>query len=144
MPVCGRVRGTAFANEFALPGGGTLAIGFGKQRGLLFFLKIVIFAIFSISIQNFKLFCFISVKNIFGILMAAQPPGPARTHARTPSRSMGAPGRPSGPGHGQALAGLVLAVFGGRAGVSRPESGDRSCGSSTARPPTRGAARWPE
>lgn len=33
MPVCGRVRGTAFANEFALPGGGTLAIGFGKQRG---------------------------------------------------------------------------------------------------------------
>lgn len=33
MPVCGRVRGIAFANEFALPGGGTLAIGFGKQRG---------------------------------------------------------------------------------------------------------------
>ena len=48
------------------------------------------------------------------------------------------------PGPGQALAGLVLAVFGGRAGVSRPESGDRSCGSSTARPPTRGAARWPD
>ena len=33
MPVCGRVRGTAFVNEFALPGGGTLATGFGKQRG---------------------------------------------------------------------------------------------------------------
>ena len=39
---------------------------------------------------------------------------------------------PRAPGPGQALAGLVLAVFGGRAGVSRPESGRRSCGSSAA------------
>lgn len=31
--VCGRVRGTAFASEFVLLGGGTLAIGFGKERG---------------------------------------------------------------------------------------------------------------
>src|SRR5574340_122342 len=28
---------------------------------------------------------------------SALPPGPARTHARTPSRSMGGPGSPSGP-----------------------------------------------
>ena len=34
-----------------------------------------------------------------------------------------------GPGPGQAVAGLVLAVFGGRAGVSRLECGRGSCGS---------------
>ena len=28
---------------------------------------------------------------------SALPPGPARTHARTPSQSMGGPGSPSGP-----------------------------------------------
>ena len=39
------------------------------------------------------------------------------------------------PGPGQAVAGLVLAVFGGRAGVNRLECGRGSCGSSTARPP---------
>ena len=67
----------------------------------------------------------------------------ARTHARPPGQ-WGLLEDPRAPGPGQALAGLVLAVFGGRAGVSRPESGRRSCGSSTARPPTRGAARWPD
>src|SRR5574340_421363 len=67
----------------------------------------------------------------------------ARTHARPPGQ-WGLLEDPRAPGPGQALAGLVLVVFGGRAAVSRPESGDRSCGSSTARPPTRGAARWPD
>ena len=38
----------------------------------------------------------------------------------------------------------VGGVRGGRAGVSRLESGRGSCGSSTARPATRGAARWPD
>lgn len=35
MPVCGKVRGTRFANEFALLGGGTLAIGFGREGPLV-------------------------------------------------------------------------------------------------------------
>ena len=74
---------------------------------------------------------------------APRPRAHARTHARPPGQ-WGVLEAPRAPGPGQALAGLVLAVFGGRAGVSRPESGRRSCGSSTARPPTRGAARWPD
>ena len=74
---------------------------------------------------------------------APRPRAHARTHARPPGQ-WGLLEDPRAPGPGQALAGLVLAVFGGRAGVSRPESGRRSCGSSTARPPTRGAARWPD
>ena len=84
----------------------------------------------------------------------AAPRGPGGAGAaggiQESGRAAGAKGpllvgkKPRAPGPGQALAGLVLAVFGGRAGVSRPESGRRSCGSSTARPPTRGAARWPD
>ena len=67
----------------------------------------------------------------------------ARMHARPPGQ-WGVLEAPRAPGPGQALAGLVLAVFGGRAGVSRLESGRGSCGSNTARPLTRGAARWPD
>ena len=76
---------------------------------------------------------------------SAQPPGPARTHARTPSRPMGGPRSPSGH---QARPGAcwsgVGGVRGGRAGVSRLESGRGSCSSSTACPPKRGAAHWPD
>ena len=65
---------------------------------------------------------------------SAHPPGPARTHARPPGH-WGVLEAHRAPGPGQAVAGLVLAVFGGRAGVSRLECGRGSCGSSTARPP---------
>ena len=58
----------------------------------------------------------------------------ARTHARPPGH-WGVLEAHRAPGPGQAVAGLVLAVFGGRAGVSRLECGRGSCGSSTARPP---------
>ena len=74
---------------------------------------------------------------------SAHTPGPARTHACPPGHWVVLEALRA-PGPGQTLAGLVLAVFGGRAGVSRLESGRGSCGSNTARPPTRGAARWPD
>ncbi|CAD7015488.1 unnamed protein product [Ceratitis capitata] len=51
----------------------------------------------------------------------------ARTHARTPSRSMGAPGRPSGP---RARPGACWSGIGGVRGAGRrqqPESGRGSC-----------------
>ena len=67
----------------------------------------------------------------------------ARMHARPPGH-WGVLEAHRAPGPGQAVAGVVLAGFGGRAGVSRLESGRGSCGSSTARPPRRGAACWPD
>ena len=48
------------------------------------------------------------------------------------------------PGPARRLLVWCWRCSGGRAGVSRLESGRGSCGSSTARPPTRGAARWPD
>ncbi|CAD7015489.1 unnamed protein product [Ceratitis capitata] len=53
-----------------------------------------------------------------------RPPGPARTHARTPSRSMGAPGRPSGP---RARPGACWSGIGGVRGAGRrQQAGVRS------------------
>ena len=72
------------------------------------------------------------------------PPTRPHTQARSHSRSLGCPGNPSGP---RALPGGCWSGVGGvrwRAGVCRLVSFRRSCSSSTACPPRRGAAFWPD
>ena len=72
------------------------------------------------------------------------PPPMPRAHTRMPSRSLGGPGSPSGP---RARPDACWSGVGGVRGAGRrQQAGVRSgsCGSNTARPPTRGAARWPD
>ena len=69
-----------------------------------------------------------------------------RAHACTQALPVnGGSWKPLGPpGPARRLLLWCWRCSGGRAGVSRLESGRGSCGSSTARPATRGAARWPD
>ena len=73
---------------------------------------------------------------------APRPRAHARTHALPVNGGSWKPLGPPGPARRLLL--WCWRCSGGRAGVSRLESGRGSCGSSTARPPTRGAARWPD
>ena len=68
----------------------------------------------------------------------------ARAHARTHALPVnGGSWKPLGPpGPARRLLLWCWRCSGGRAGVSRLESGRGSCGSSTARPAKRGAAPW--
>jgi len=69
-----------------------------------------------------------------------------RAHACTQALPVnGGSWKPLGPpGPARRLLLWCWRCSGGRAGVSRLESGRGSCGSSTARPATRGVARWPD
>ena len=69
-----------------------------------------------------------------------------RAHACTQALPVnGGSWKPLGPpGPARRLLLWCWRCSGGRAGVSRLESGRGSCGSSTARPPKRGAAHWPD
>ena len=73
---------------------------------------------------------------------APRPRAHARTHALPVNGGSWKPLGPPGPARRLLL--WCWRCSGGRAGVSRLESGRGSCGSSTARPATRGAARWPD
>ncbi len=73
---------------------------------------------------------------------APRPRAHARTHALPVNGGSWKPLGPPGPARRLLL--WCWRCSGVRAGVSRLESGLGSCGSSTARPGTRGAARWPD
>ena len=73
---------------------------------------------------------------------APRPRAHARTHALPVNGGSWKTLGPPGPARRLLL--WCWRCSGGRAGVSRLESGRGSCGSSTARPATRGAARWPD